>query len=318
MSDIEPPKQPAAGEVASGRPRLSREALDAAIAAGRTPVIDENGKLRPLFSPSIHHGRMLDDYRYLLRGDIAGMSWSDAGRLAREDLEHREQHKANLLFWGYQALQAERDAAPQYEEMAQECATAASVVNTLAFVVRQDQRCVDGVPLHIVCAENAALYKQHVEALGSVFRRRTKRAAALLQRWIGTWFEWLTRKGILVAEADGKRSRYHAHQMSLQDMEQMARLLAFAGELSSLLVCHGITAVLRAQRRGGNGRWPVLLDAWLVQQGRSDEPVIGPAKLARMMIARGLASPTDDVVRVTDRLKKAARRHKEPIVLFLP
>lgn len=316
MSDIEPPKQPSAPSFHTNPPRASRQALDAAITAGLTPVVTEDGKLRPLLSPMFQHIQMMDDYRELLRSSIAGMSWQEACRLAREDLNNREEHKGNLIIWGYRALRAEQDAAEQYEEMAKEFTTAATVVNTLAFTARRDRRCVDGVPLRVVHDENAELYRQHVLTFGDAFRRRTRPAADLLQRWFGSWFEWLTRKGIFIAEPGGKRSRYRADQLSIEDMEAMARLLATAGELASALVCHGISAVLAAHRRGSGGRRPVLLDAWLLQQGRADEPQIGSTKLAQLLAKHGLTEPSETVPLIAGRLLKAASRHPEPVRLY--
>lgn len=316
MSDIKPPKPP---PITPPHPadRLSREELEQAIALGITPLVVEEGGLRALTSPQQHLARMLAGYRYHLRSAIAGMDWEQACSLCRSKPEGSELHTGNLLMWGYMALCAERDAAEQYTEMAAAFRDAATAANELAFALRQDARHLQGIPLQVVRARHASLYGRHVKTFGVAFRERKKIATRVLRDRCATWFDWLTQKGIFVANPDGKNSQYNTDRASFDDIAEIANRLSTARELAVAIVDYGVAGVLRSRRKGSDGRWPVLFDAWLVQQGRECAPKLGPKKLAALLIKHNLADEDDGVELIAERLKKAGARHREPVRLQL-
>lgn len=316
MSDIKPPKPPL---ITPPHPadRPPREEMEKAIAAGLTPIVVDGGEMRALLNPQRILIMAMDDYRYQLRSTIAEVSWSEAIARCRSDSENGETHKGNLLMWGYKALCAERDAAAQFAEMAGEFKEAAAAANELAFALRQDGRHVDGIPLRLVQEINAARYQRHVDTFGTAFRGRIKLATKVLRILLQSWFGWLSQKGVFVAEPHGKSSRYNIGLLSIPDLVAMADRLFKAGELADGIVRHGVAGVLRKGRKGRDGRWPVLFDAWLVQQGRIDAPKMGATKLARLLMAHELAEPGARVAQITDRLKKAVARHPQPVPLYM-
>lgn len=283
---------------------------------GMFPIVEENGNMRPVFPPGMLLFRQMGDFRYQLRSSIAGVSWNDAHARCFSEPDRAELHKGNLLMWGYKALMAEREAEGEFITMASDFAVAAEAANALAFALGRDGRHLRGVPLAALRKDKAALYSRHVETLEQAFQRRTKLAADVLRDFCLRWIDRMDERGAFVADGGvPSRGRYDPSSLSASEIMQIAHALSAGSELAGWLLEHGIIAVIRSERQGKEGRLPVMLDAWLVQQGRSEEPRIGPQKLARLLIAHKLAAESDDVEDIRRRLEKAARRHPEPVRL---
>jgi len=294
------------------------EELDTALRRGLVPLDFDGGQIQPIISPRHTLFRLMDDYRYALRSLIAGMAWDRACALHREAPEKEiETHKGNLLIWGYSALCEERDAESEFIQMAEEFHAAATATNALAFAIERDGRKHNGVPLGILLEEKKALYDEQTAALGRAFRPRREIAARCLHDFSCRWLRWLTEKGVLVQDDAAQRSQYVAARLSVEDMTRLAQALQMAGDLARFIVDEGIVAVLRAARKGGDGRLPSLLYAWLVQQGRRDAPKIGPQKLATLLKRQRREPSTDAIEDIKHRLEQAARRYKEPVFLTL-
>src|SRR3569832_1429714 len=92
--------------------RPSRDEVNSALEAGISPIITE-GDHMVILGNRARIPMMVGGYRYSLRTRIAGMDWNEACARERLDPANLEQHKGNLLIWGYRALCAERDAAAE-------------------------------------------------------------------------------------------------------------------------------------------------------------------------------------------------------------
>lgn len=293
-----------------------RAELDRVLERGMFPIVEENGKIRPVFPPGMLLFRQMHDFRYELRSSIAGVPWGEACARCSSEPSRAELHKGNLLMWGYKALMAEREAEGEFTAMASDFAVAAEAANALAFALGRDERHHRGVPLVALRKDKAALYIRHVETLGQAFQRRTKLAADVLKDFCFRWIERMDERGAFAVDAEvSNRRRYDPSSLSTPDFMQIAHALLAGSELAGWLLEHGIIAVIRSQRQGKEGRLPAMLDAWLVQQGRAGEQRIGPQKLARLLIAHKLAAESDDVEYIRRRLEKAARRHPAPVRL---
>jgi hypothetical protein len=257
---------------------------------------------------------LIGDFRYALRTRIAGIDWNEACARERLDPANLEQHKGNLLIWGYRALCAERDAAAEFIAMAADFHEARKATSEVAAAFKRDGRIMDGVPLPVAIKANIEYCDQHGSTFQTAFQKRKKQAADFLREWCGAQCGWMQANGTLVEHADRKGSEYHLNRMSLADLARLETVFALAAELAAGIEKHGISGVIRQQRQGKRGRPPSMLEAWLVQQGRTEPAKIGSQKLARLLAKHGLAdAPPEMMIR---RLNASAAAHRKPVPLM--
>ena len=258
---------------------------------------------------------LIGDFRYALRTRIAGVDWNEACNRTQRDPANLEQHKGNLLIWGYRALCAERDAAAEFVVMAADFDEARKATSEVASAFKRDGRIMDGVPLPVAIKAKIEDCDRHGNAMRTAFQMRKELAADFLREWCGEQCAWMRANGSLVNHADGKFSEYHLHRMSLADLARLETVFAFAAELAAGIEKYGISGVIRQQRQGHRGRPPSVLEAWLVQQGRTEPAKLGPQKLARLLEKHGLADASLELM--TRRLNESAAAHRKPVPLML-
>lgn len=151
--------------------------LDEALQGGIAPIVMEDGQTRAIVPPGMLRFRGMEEFRYALRSSIAGIPWGEACRRCLEASQGAaEEHKSNLLIWGYKALLAEREAEQDFVEMARDYSAAAETANSLAFALERDSRQHHGIPLAQLQKEKAELYRNdrhgllHRHAQGGTLR----------------------------------------------------------------------------------------------------------------------------------------------------
>lgn len=293
--------------------RPSREEVNSAIEAGLSPIIVQGEEMVMLGKPT-PLPTLIGDFRYALRTRIAGVDWNEACARAWLDPANLEQHKGNLLIWGYRALCAERDASAEFVAMAADFHEARKATSEVAAAFKRDGRIMDGVPLPVTIKATIEYCDRHGSTFRTAVQQRKAQAADLLREWCGQHCAWMQTNGALVGQADGKVSEYHLHRMSLADLARLETVFAVAAELAAGIEKHGISGVIRQQRQGTRGRPPSMLEAWLVQQGRREPAKIGPQKLARLLAKHGLADAPLELM--TRRLNESAAAHRKPVPLM--
>lgn len=318
---------------------LDRHGADAALRAGLSPVVVQDNRGVMLPQPKQLLCRDMDTYRSHLRTAYAGEPWNkvvarfieernrqrerkEAGlSLSKTERLHLESLKGKLLLSVHAMLNAEAEAAEEFEKQATEYSSAAVATQALVLALRGDSRIMDDVPLLIAQEDHSAAYEGHRQSLTAALALREHRPAIILTNLCIVQLGKILTKNVLVRLSDHDEFRYDPGAASLRDLDRIAATLAHTAKLARWIVSHGITGVMRQHRKGNKGPLPKLLDAWLVQQGRWEEPRLGPQKLAKLLAGetpgRSTEATAKRVESIRRRLAEIARTHTAPVNLTI-